>query len=114
MLNIKKLAKLALAPALALSLATPAQAGNDSVALVYLDNARQSQQYRVETQIYRGSYGLTIVIPSRAAFSNIATSYRELYVKSEKYTGWVRNLQLVGTVIHGRTANGLQVAITMY
>ena len=34
MLNIKKLAKLALAPALALSLTTPVQTGNDSVALV--------------------------------------------------------------------------------
>ncbi|MDB2447064.1 hypothetical protein N9W79_00400 [bacterium] len=113
-MQLKKLKSLLLAPVLALTLSTPSIAGNDSVALVYLDSAQQSQQYKLESTLYKGSYGITIIIKSRSAFANIANNYKEIYITNKYYKGWIKNLQLVGNVVHGRTTNGYQVAITTF
>jgi hypothetical protein len=113
-MQLSKIKKFLIAPIFALSIATPSLGGNDSVAMVYLNNVQQTQQYKLETAIFKGDYGITIVVRSRSTFANIAGNYRELYVSSTHYKGWVKGLQLVGNVIHGRTSNGYQVAISTY
>lgn len=111
-MQIKSIKKLMIAPLLSLAMSTPSIAGNDSVALVYLNAAQQSQAYKVETIIYRGKFALTVIVSSRSAFANIAANHSEIYIASAQYTGWIKKLELVGNVIHGFTSEGYHVAIS--
>lgn len=96
-----------------LALSSPLIAGNDSVALIYLESGLHSPAKKIETTLYKGKNAFTIIIKSRSTFLDVAENNRKIYVQSNLYKGWIENLEMVGSVIHGKTPTGTQVVIVV-
>lgn len=113
MMQLKKLRRLLMTAAFCVMTNTVSLAGNDSVAIVYLTSFQQNQQ-QIEATIYQSQTypAYTLVIPHHT-FMVLATNHSELYIRSGPVTGWIRNLHLIGNVIHGKTERNEHVAITV-
>lgn len=90
--------------------ASPSNAGNDSVALIVVTNHEAPKI--ISSKISASGRTLTIVLDSEATFRRIARNHRVFYIKSDLYTGWARNLNLVGHYLYGKTSAEHLVVIT--
>ena len=94
-----------------LALSSPLIAGNDSVALIYVESGLHSPAKKIETTLYKGKPHHYHKI--QVYFLNVAENNRKIYVQSNLYKGWIENLEMVGSVIHGKTPTGTPVVIVV-